>query len=163
MLGDSKNLLEMWLVWGEFSDRVSSTCCNHPPMDSDTWWTLGKRRSFPNIHTLLFRGNYVSSSEVIYLTKHERKTYSSGSQTRKTSFHFVITSQLVVRVWRGRGGGANRYTRLENLAWSHSVFIQYSLCIKRRFMKPLLLFSIANIECLFTQSIPPTPPLNLIS
>ena len=59
--------------------------------------------------------------------------------------------------------GANRYTRPENLAWSHSVFIQYSLCITRRFMKPLLLSSIANTECLFFQSIPPSPNLNFIS
>ena len=50
---------------------------------------------------------------------------------------------------------ANRYTRPENLAWSHSVFIQYSLCIKCRFMKPLSLSSIANTECIFIQSIPP--------
>ena len=40
------------------------------------------------------------------------------------------------------GGEANLYTRLENLAWSHSVFIQFSFCRKRRFMKPLLLSSI---------------------
>ena len=57
----------------------------------------------------------------------------------------------------------NHYTRPENLAWSHSVFIQYSLCIKRWFMKPLLLSNIANTGCLFSQSIPPTPTLNLIS
>ena len=38
--------------------------------------------------------------------------------------------------------GANRYTRLENLAWSHSVSIQFSFCRKRRFMKPLLLSSV---------------------
>ena len=36
----------------------------------------------------------------------------------------------------------NCYTRLDNLAWSHSVFIQFSLCRKRRFMKPLLWSSI---------------------
>ena len=54
--------------------------------------------------------------------------------------------------------------RPENLAWSHSVSIQYSLCIKRRFMKPWLLSSIANTECLFSQSsIPFTPTLNFIS
>ena len=29
------------------------------------------------------------------------RTHSSGSQTRKTSFHLVITSQFVVRVWFG--------------------------------------------------------------
>ena len=34
---------------------------------------------------------------------------------------------------------ANRYTRLENLAWSHSVFIQLSFCRIYIFMKPLLL------------------------
>ena len=38
----------------------------------------------------------------------------------------------------------NRHIRLDNLAWSHSVFIQFSLCIKRRLMKPLLLSSITN-------------------
>ena len=37
---------------------------------------------------------------------------------------------------------ANRYTKLENLAWYHSVFIQFTLWIKHRFMKPLLLSSI---------------------
>ena len=35
--------------------------------------------------------------------------------------------------------GANRYTKLEKLAWSHSVFIQFTLCIKHKFMKPLIL------------------------
>ena len=39
---------------------------------------------------------------------------------------------------------SNRYTRLENLAWSHTVFIQFSLFIKRRFTKPLLLSNIKN-------------------
>ena len=40
----------------------------------------------------------------------------------------------------------NRYTRLANLAWSQSVFIQFSFCKKKthRFMKPLLLSSIKN-------------------
>ena len=40
----------------------------------------------------------------------------------------------------------NCYTRLEILAWSHSVFIQFSLCIKRRFMIPLLLSRIENYK-----------------
>ena len=47
------------------------------------------------------------------------------------------------------GGGwievwANRYTRLENLVWSHAVFIQFSFSRKHRFMKPWLLSSIKN-------------------
>ena len=37
---------------------------------------------------------------------------------------------------------SNRYTRLENLAWSHSVFWQFILCRKHRFMKLLLLSSV---------------------
>ena len=69
----------------------------------------------------------------------------------------VLWQPLYIAFWYN-APHANRYTRPENLAWSHSVFIQYSLCIKCRFMKPLLLSSIAN-----TQSIPPTPHLNLIS
>ena len=32
-----------------------------------------------------------------------------------------------------------RFTRLENLAWSHSVFIQLSFCRQRRFMNPYCL------------------------
>ena len=35
------------------------------------------------------------------------------------------------------------YTRLENLAWSHSVFIQFSLCRKHIFMKPWLFLMIS--------------------
>ena len=38
---------------------------------------------------------------------------------------------------------ANRYTSLENLVWSHTVFYHFSFCRKRRFMKPLLMFSSA--------------------
>ena len=33
----------------------------------------------------------------------------------------------------------NRYTKLENLAWSQTVFLQFTFCRKRKFMKPLLL------------------------
>ena len=48
---------------------------------------------------------------------------------------------------------ANRYTKLENLAWSQTVFLQFTFCRKRRFMKPLLLSSVAifihNTGCLF--------------
>ena len=44
---------------------------------------------------------------------------------------------------------SNRYTRIENLAWSHSVFWQFSFCRKRRFMKPLLLSSVDTF-CSFT-------------
>ena len=48
---------------------------------------------------------------------------------------------------------ANRYTKLENLAWSQTVFLQFTFCRKRRFMKPSLLSSIAifihNTGCLF--------------
>ena len=36
-------------------------------------------------------------------------------------------------------------------------------CKNRRFLKPLLLSSIANAGCLFSQSIPPTPSLNFES
>ena len=36
----------------------------------------------------------------------------------------------------------NRYTSLEYLSWSHSVFWQFIFCRKRRFMKPLLLSSV---------------------
>ena len=36
----------------------------------------------------------------------------------------------------------NVFTRLENLDWSHTVFIQFSFCKKCRFMKPLLLSSV---------------------
>ena len=47
----------------------------------------------------------------------------------------------------------NRYTKLENLAWSQTVFLQFTFCRKCRFMKPLLLSSIANFihntGCLF--------------
>ena len=51
----------------------------------------------------------------------------------------------------------NRYTRPQNLAWSHSVLIQTSLC-----KKPLFMSSIANTKCLLSQFIPPTLTLNLI-
>ena len=40
----------------------------------------------------------------------------------------------------------NRYTRLENLAWSYSVFRQFIFCRKCRFMKPLL-FSRVDTFC----------------
>ena len=40
---------------------------------------------------------------------------------------------------------ANRYTRLENLAWSHSVFWRFIFCRKRRFMKPFLLSSVDTV------------------
>ena len=43
----------------------------------------------------------------------------------------------------------NRYTRLENLAWYHSVFWEFIFCRKRRFMKPLLLLSVDTF-CSFT-------------
>ena len=47
----------------------------------------------------------------------------------------------------------NRYTKLDNLAWSQTVFLQFTFCRKRRFMKPLLLSSVAifihNIGCFF--------------
>ena len=43
----------------------------------------------------------------------------------------------------------NRYTRLENLARSHSVFWQFIFCRKCRFVKPLLLSSIDTF-CSFT-------------
>ena len=36
----------------------------------------------------------------------------------------------------------NRYTRLENLVWSHCVFWPFIFCRKRRFMKPLLLYCV---------------------
>ena len=39
---------------------------------------------------------------------------------------------------------SNLYTRLENLALSHSIFIQFSFCRKHRFIKPLLLSNIKN-------------------
>ena len=49
--------------------------------------------------------------------------------------------------------GANPYTKLENLAWSQTVFLQFTFCRTRRFMKPLLLSSVAifihNTGCLF--------------
>ena len=45
------------------------------------------------------------------------------------------------------------HTKLENLAWSKTVFFQFNFCRKRRFMKPLLLSSVAlfihNTGCLF--------------
>ena len=44
---------------------------------------------------------------------------------------------------------SNCYTRLENLAWSHSVFWQFSFCRIHRFMKPLLLSSVDTF-CSFT-------------
>ena len=44
---------------------------------------------------------------------------------------------------------ANRYTRLENLAWSHPFFWQLVFCRKRRFTKPLLL-SRVDTFCSFT-------------
>ena len=51
----------------------------------------------------------------------------------------------------------NRYTKLENLAWSQTVFLQFTFCIKRRFMKPLLLSRVAifihNIGCLLTDPV----------
>ena len=63
-------------------------------------------------------------------------------------------------------GTANRYTRLENLAWSHSNFWQFIFCRKCIFMKPLLLFSVDtiytcnyNTEC-FTEY---PLPLNFLS
>ena len=37
--------------------------------------------------------------------------------------------------------GANRFTRIGNLAWCQTVFIQLIFCRKCRFMKPLLLSS----------------------
>ena len=37
---------------------------------------------------------------------------------------------------------SNRYTRLENLAWSHAVFWQVIFCRKRRITKPLFVFSV---------------------
>jgi hypothetical protein len=62
---------------------------------------------------------------------------------------------------------ANRYTRLENLAWSHSFFWQLVFCKKRRFTKPLLLSRVdtfgsftKNIEC-FPYPISPAPNFNL--
>ena len=54
--------------------------------------------------------------------------------------HRVSTREIVYRVMET----LNRYTRPENLAWSHTVFIKYSLCIKHRFMKPLFSSSIEN-------------------
>ena len=39
---------------------------------------------------------------------------------------------------------ANRYNSLEILAWSHSVFIQFSFCRKQIFVQPLLVLSIRN-------------------
>ena len=42
----------------------------------------------------------------------------------------------------------NQYTRQENLAWSHSVFWQFSFFRKCRFMKPLLLFSVDTFHSL---------------
>ena len=47
----------------------------------------------------------------------------------------------------------NRYTKLENLAWSQTVFWQFTFCRKLIFMKPLLLSSVViiihNTGCLF--------------
>ena len=39
---------------------------------------------------------------------------------------------------------ANRFSRHEILAWSQSVFIQFSFCRKQRFMQPLRLSIIKN-------------------
>ena len=51
----------------------------------------------------------------------------------------------------------NRYIKLENLAWSQTVFLQFTFCRKHRFMKPLLLASVAifihNAGCLFKQTL----------
>ena len=40
----------------------------------------------------------------------------------------------------------NRNTRLENLAWSHSVFWQFIFCRKCKFMKPFLLSSDTGVR-----------------
>ena len=58
----------------------------------------------------------------------------------------------------------NRYTRLENLAGSHSVFIKFSFCRKRRFMKPLLLFRVAIFSSQYRVSFfNRYPPRNKVS
>ena len=75
----------------------------------------------------------------------------------------VCSSCWTVSVLWREEGYANRYTRLENLAWSHFVFWQFIFCRERRFMKPLLLSSVdiffvhlpLKLEC-FTSTIPPT-------
>ena len=66
------------------------------------------------------------------------------------------TPPIALSQAKGTSPTANRYTRLENLAWSHAVFIQFSFCRKRRYMKPLLLSSIKQLN-LFN----PLPPLML--
>ena len=54
---------------------------------------------------------------------------------------------------------ANPYTKLENLAWCQTVFLQFTFFRKRRFMKPLLLSSVAifihKTGCPFVTDTPP--------
>ena len=38
----------------------------------------------------------------------------------------------------------NHYTRLDNLAWSHTVFYQFSFCKAFSFMEPLLFSGVEN-------------------
>ena len=78
--------------------------------------------------------------------------------SRVESVHFLLSCLTPL--------SPNRYTRLENLAWSHSVFWQLIFCRKCRFMKPLL-FSIFDTfnslnpkyKLSFKPDTPP-PPLN---
>ena len=51
---------------------------------------------------------------------------------------------ILMNGWILPTGGANRYTKLENLACSQTVFLQFTFCIKHRFMKTLLLSSVAT-------------------
>ena len=67
-----------------------------------------------------------------------------------------MTLCFLTIIWKGTMVttlAPNRYTKLDNLAWSQTVFLQFTFCRKHRFMKLLLLSIVAifihNTGCLF--------------
>ena len=72
-------------------------------------------------------------------------------------FLLLLGARGYPRGIQGYPSPPNRYTRLENLAWSHSVFWLFIFCRKLSFMKPLLLSSTDTLN-LFNFFIYPIPP-----
>ena len=78
----------------------------------------------------------------------EKERVLGSSRPSSFSFHIhkflnIKQEELVEDEVQEYKVDTNLYTKLKNLAWSQTVFLQFTFCRKRRLMKPLILSSVA--------------------